>query len=151
MPTIALPLDPRRRAMLEVEVGVPAARARALLQAGLPVPSPQLLAALIDPGASRTCIDHGVRRALNLRAFAAAAISTPSSSPAGTGSFHLYKVNLVVLHPSGNPQWYLAKNAFTVAAIHVAHMGTDVVLGRDLLALCRFVYDGRAGTFSLEY
>jgi hypothetical protein len=151
MPTIDLPLDNRGRAMLPVELTVPAARVRALHQAGLPVPPPLRVSALLDTGASRTCIDPQVRRTLGLVAYSSAAISTPSSRGAAAAQQPLYKVNLTALHPSGNPQLNLARNAFTVAGLPLAHLGTDMVIGRDLLAVCRFEYHGRGGRFSLEY
>jgi hypothetical protein len=106
---------------------------------------------LLDTGASRTCIDEGVRRALRLRAFSTQVISAPTSGAAARARRYLYKVNLLLLHPSGNPQQHLSRSAFVVAAIPLARLGTDMVLGRDLLARCRFLYDGPAGTFQLDY
>src|SRR5947209_17199547 len=100
MPTIDLPLDNRGRAILPVELTVPPARARALHQAGLPLPPPLPGSALTDTGASRTCIDPRVRRALSLMAYSSAAILTPSSRGAAAAQQPLYKVNLTVLHPS---------------------------------------------------
>lgn len=151
MPTITGQLDSRGRAIVPIEVAVPAARARAFRHAGQPPPQPLRLDALIDTGASRTCIDPQVSRALHLTAFSAARLSTPSFGGPAVAGFPLYKVNLTVLHPSGNTQLHLARSAFPVAGIHLAHVGTEVVIGRDLLARCRFVYDGLARTFELEY
>jgi hypothetical protein len=151
MPTIVLPLDSRRRPMVEIAVAVPAARARAIRQSGQAVPQPLHLSALLDTGASRTCIDHQVRQSLNLRRFSTLTISTPTAGAPAAATRFLYRVNLVVLHPSGNPQLHLARNAFTVVALPLTHMGTDVLIGRDLLALCRFLYDGQAATFRLDY
>jgi hypothetical protein len=151
MPTIDLPLDLRRRPVVEVEVGVTAAHGRALTRSGQPVPQPLRLTALIDTGASRTCIDHRVRGLLRLRGFSTLVISTPTSGPAGQARRRLDKADLLILHPSGNPQQHLARNAFTVVAVPLGQLGVDVLIDRDLLARCRFVYDGQAGTLRLEY
>ena len=147
MPTIALPLD-GGRPIVAVQVGVPAALARALRQAGRTVPVPLRLSAMLDTGASRTCINHRVRRRLALRPFSWLNLSTPSSGSSARATRMLYKVNLAVLHPAGQ---HLTRNAFTVAAVPLKHLGVEVLLGRDLLALCRFLYDGKGGKFKLRY
>ncbi|HJT78298.1 MAG TPA: hypothetical protein VJ739_13935 [Gemmataceae bacterium] len=151
MPRIDLPLDPRRRPVVEVQVAVPAALARALTQSGQAVPQPLRLSGLIDTGASRTCIDHHVRGLLRLRGFSTLVVSAPTAGTAAQARRHLYKANLHILHPSGDPQQHLARNAFTVVAVPLRHLGVDVLIGRDLLAGCRFLYDGQAGTLRLEY
>jgi hypothetical protein len=150
MPIVAGPLDQHRRAVVDALLAVPAPRARALQHAGQPVPGPFVVLAVIDPGASISCVDPQVCQALSLAPFGTMTIITPSSGP-NPPATRLYKVDLTILHPTGNPVLYLAQPLFIIAQANVAPLGADMLLGRDLLALCRFVYDGRAGTFALEY
>jgi hypothetical protein len=134
MPTIALPLD-GGRPIVEVQVGVPAALARALCQAGRTVPVPLRLPAMLDTGASRSCVNYRVRRRLALRPFSWLNLSTPSSGRSARAARMLYKVNLAILHPAGP---HLTRGAFTVAAVPLKHLGVEVLIGRDLLALLPF-------------
>ena len=149
MPTIALPLDQQGRPVVQVEVAVTAAYARALRQAGHPAPPVLVLQVLIDTGAGCTCIDPQARRKLHLRRFTTKPIYAPTSGAGAKVGRGRYKVNLLVRNPAGAAQQDLTRNAFTVAAIPLTHLGVAAVLGRDLLKRCRFVYDGQKGTFEL--
>ena len=46
---------------------------------------------------------------------------------------------------------HLAKRTLLVQELPISQLGYDVLIGRDLLASCRFVYDGRTGQFELSY
>ena len=150
MPFIPGQLDQARRAMVDVRVAVPAARALSLQSAGLQVPGPLNLRAEIDTGAGTSCVDLNVCQALNLTPFGTATFLTPSTG-ANPLVARLYKVHLTVLHLTGNPVQHLVLPLLTVAQANLAPLGNEVLIGRDLLALCRFLYDGQAGTFRLDY
>lgn len=149
MPTIQRSLQ-QRLAWVDVEVPPAVPRARALIRAGQAVPS-RTVPAMIDTGANWTCIDPSVRRALNLVPFNRLAIAVPGSPPQpGTQppACLLFKIDLTVLHPNGQ---HLSVHGLGAVELDIAHTGALVLLGGDVLARCRFLYDGQAGAFSLDY
>jgi len=62
-----------------------------------------------------------------------------------------YDIDLTILHPSGNPADHLADRDLEVADVALGVFRIDVLLGRDVLALCNFNCLGRTGTFSVAY
>jgi hypothetical protein len=95
-------------------------------------------------------VDLHVCQALNLTPFGTASFRTPSTGVNPLAA-RLYKVHLTVLHLTGNPVQHLVLPLLTVAQAHLAPLGNEVLIGRDVLAQCRFLYDGPAGTFRLDY
>lgn len=96
-----------------------------------------------------TCIDLGILQTQNLTPFNKILIQSPSAP--GPVFSYLYKVDLTVIHPSGNSQMNLVIPALTVGAPAISHLGTDALVGCDVLSRCRFIYDGSGGQFSLIY
>lgn len=132
-------------------LGVSEPYRHALTLAGTPVPAPVPVRAMIDTGASCTCVDPTIIAPLNLTA-------RNADVPVNTGSSgdtpHLadeYDTSLII--PPVSPQ----DVAFRRAAIPVVEMpltesvGVDALIGRDILGDCLLVYDGRNGLFSLAY
>jgi hypothetical protein len=150
MPTIPGQLDQHGRALVNVRLQVPAPRALSLQAAGLQVPGPLTSPGLIDTGAGISCIAPLVRQALNLTPFGLRTIVTPSSGP-NPPPARLYKVDLTSLHLTGNPVFHLTLAQVSTAQEDLAPLGIQVLIGRDVLSLCRFVYDGQGGTFELHY
>ena len=136
--------------LVPIEVGVSRQRRRALMGTGQVVPQPAALTALLDTGAERTCVRPGalVRTGVVLQSFGLANL------PAGGGwtPTLLYEVGLVIPHPSG-----VAARALTVPDLVVEELtlplpgGVDAVIGRDVLARCRLLYDGPSLQFRLRY
>ena len=154
MPVLTGPLAQhpslQRQALVNVEVAVPPQRAKYRLLGGFPGSIKMTVPGLIDTGAGITCIDPRVRRTLNLTPFNRIPALTPSSGPNPPPSY-LYKVDLTIVHPGGHPPLNLVRNLLTVVEVNMSHLGTDVLVGCDVLAGCLFVYDGQAGHFSLAY
>lgn len=102
--------------------------------------------ALIDTGASCTCIDPHVLKALSLTPTGVIPVHTPS-----TGSTpHLasqYDIDLVLL----NPRLNLTIGAIPVTEANLRVQGIDALIGRDVLANCLLVYDGQSGIFNLAF
>ncbi len=61
-----------------------------------------------------------------------------------------YDASLRVVHPANNAALDLVVPSRAVLDLPPAGLGYDCLIGRDVLALCRFVYDGRQGNFTLE-
>jgi hypothetical protein len=128
--------------VLDVFVGVSIYRQAALRRADFNVPQPVLARALLDSGASCSAVDPAIIRQLAVPPTGRTSILTPS-----TGAFahecDQYDIAIAVLSPHNV--------RFTVPAVEVAltSTGVDVLLGRDVLDQCLFVYNGPTGAFSL--
>jgi hypothetical protein len=85
--------------LVDILVGVSQARQEALLRAGQPVPQVVQIRALIDTGASATCIDPAELQKLGLSPTGVIAVHTPST---GNQAHNLnqYDVSLILLHPN---------------------------------------------------
>jgi hypothetical protein len=136
-------------AQVDVVLGVPAARVRALHRAGRQSPSPVTTTALIDTGSHFTYIDPSVRRALNLVPYTTASALTPAS-PA-TVACYQFKVDLTIKYPGAAGQLFLLRHLLPVAELAISHLGADVLIGCEFLADCVFVYRGPQGQFTLAY
>lgn len=112
---------------------------------GAQVPGGIQLRALIDTGAKRTCVDTAAVRALGLVPVMKAAIRTASTGR----SAMLRDVFDVAVASAGPPNLMLA-SAVGALSIDLAWSPYQCLLGRDVLANCRFVYVGPAGRFDLE-
>jgi len=118
---------------------------RAVLQSGTG-------SALIDSGADVSMIEQGlltpyVREGMPLVAFVH--VNAP-----GLGALNLrpqYLVGLRIEHPSGNQKNDLVIPAIDLVEHDFGGSGYQVLIGRDILARCRFLYDGPANTFTLTY
>ena len=102
--------------------------------------------ALIDTGAKQSCVDLASVGALGL-----APVTTVGVRTASTGrsplSRNVYNLSLAI---GGTPPmpWM---SGLRVIAIDLSWSPERFLLGRDVLARCRFEYDGPADRFTLEF
>jgi hypothetical protein len=136
-------------AVVDVVVGWGAAQAHKLLSTGQPIPSPLQASALIDTGAEMTCIDSSLARQLSfpLGGF------LPANVPAHGGLTFgvICPASLIVVHPSGKAKKNFARHNIAVMELQLAALQYQVLLGRDVLKRCRFLYDGIQQIFGLKY
>jgi hypothetical protein len=131
MPVLTTALTPEGP-VLTLAIGVSKPRADALLAAGLSVPPSVQIRALIDTGASSTCVPSG-------------AISITTLSTGSTPvTCNQYDVGVFVVHPVIT----LGLDTMPIIECQALGGGIQALLGRDFLALCLFVYDGQAQRFS---
>lgn len=146
MPHLTLGLNPLGGPLVDIQVGVTAFRAAVLAALGQAIPAPVTIRALVDTGASGTCLDTRVIQQLNLSPTGFVHVLTPST---GTipHSTNTCDVNLTLLHPS------LSTTFGPVPAIECNFQGQgfQALIGRDTLAHCLFVYDGKSGLFMLAF
>lgn len=132
--------------IVDLLVGVSAPRRIALEAAGLTSPPFEKARALIDTGASSTCVDPSVLQRLGVTATGAILIHTPSTS----GKPHMceqFDVSLRIEHPHTS----LLVAAVPVLALDLASQGITALIGRDVLGTCLFIYDGVAASFTLAF
>jgi predicted aspartyl protease len=146
MPLLTVPIGPYGP-IIEVIVGVSAPRAAALQTANLPVPSFEVIKALIDTGASGTVIDISIIKKLSLIPTGAVKIHTPS-----TGSVphdcSQYDIALGLVVPP-----IIHKVSLTIPVIEADFSGQTIqaIIGRDVISTFAFWYNGPEKAISLAF
>ena len=136
--------------ILNAFVGVSEQRRQALQDAGLPVPPPVNVRALVDTGASCTCVDPSVLIALSLTPTGSVLIHTPSS---GATPVIMEQYDASLLIPGADPTHFplILRTIPVVSAELLATQGFEVLIGRDILQGCVLVYNGTMGFFTLAF
>jgi hypothetical protein len=124
-------------AVIDLLVGVSQHREQALIAANQPVPSPVPIRALIDPGASVTCIEDTALKPLGLAPTGAVSLTTPSTG-ATPAVCNQYDVSLLLSHPVITYRF----GAVPVIECKALSPNFKALFGRDPLKICLFVYDG---------
>lgn len=131
-----------RGPVLNVEISVPSSLAGVWEKQSLAIPAPQAGTALLDTGASRTCVDRDVIQRLNIPSIGIERVYTPQ------GSEEQYKYPVRVSFP-GTP---LPSVDFGSAyGATLKEQGIIALIGRDLLAHFVFTYNGPGGFITLAY
>jgi predicted aspartyl protease len=144
-----LQLDPANGPVLTVVIGVSVARADALVAAGESIPTGIRARALIDTGASCTCVDPSILGSLRLTPTGTVSVHTPSTG----GAAHLaeqYDVSLII-PGAGTHHVPLVISAVPVMAANLSLQGVDALIGRDVLRECILIYNGSSGTFTIAF
>jgi hypothetical protein len=132
--------------LIDVAVGVSSARREILLKTGQTVPAAVTIRALIDTGATSSCIDHSCLEPLLIPPTGTTSAHTPSTA-GKPHRFEQYDVSLTVRHPDSN---LFLPNVAVIAA-HLPTQGIQALIGRDVLRQCLFVYNGSEETFTLAF
>ncbi|HEX6747062.1 MAG TPA: aspartyl protease family protein [Longimicrobium sp.] len=149
MAQFTLQLDPANGPVLTAVVGVSIARGDALMAAGQPIPEGISIRALIDTGASCTCVDPAVLDRLNLAPTGFVSVHTPSTGGAPHQA-EQYDVSLII--PGAGPHHVpLAIPAVPVMATELSLQGIDALIGRDVLRECVLIYNGSVGMFTIAF
>jgi predicted aspartyl protease len=137
-PAIALT---QRGPIIQVTIGVEQNIAQQLLSQGMPLPQPVPGLALIDTGATSTCIDEDVAKQLNLPVVDVVTIA--SASHAETNQ-NVYPALIEVVGIA------IKFNALRAIGVPLTAQGLQVLIGRDLLQHCTLFYNGVTGSFTLS-
>ena len=116
--------------------------------AGLDVPPPVLARALIDTGASCTCVDATVIKKLGLVPSGTASIYTPSTG----GNVHTcnqFDVAVGIVMDSN--QVHVPSLIIPVIESDLDAQGFQALLGRDVLNQGIFIYDGHRQFLTLAF
>lgn len=147
--TTRLVLNAQRTGLLvDVYVGLSAARRAALYKQGLPCPPPVQTTLIIDTGADSTMIDEGLVRTLQLTPTSQARVLTTQSRGVPEPC-DVYDVELEVINRTGNPSWRIQPLQVLARPLHNLSIGG--MLGRDVLCLGVLIFDGPRNQFSLDY
>lgn len=136
--------------MLNAMVIVSTPRQAALIAAKQTVPSPVKIRALVDTGASGTCIDPSVMAQLGLTPTNVIQMFTPSTgaTPVPTNQFD---VGLIIPGSSAKHAPLAFPTIPVVESNLFAGQGFHALIGRDILRHCILNYNGDFGYFSLGY
>ena len=134
--------------ILSALVTVSEARAGALITVGQPIPKAVTIRALVDTGASCTCVDPTVLAALNLTPTGSVSVNTPSTGSI-PHSANQYDVGFAIPDDGGTPLFL--QTIPVVESELLASQGFHVLLGSDILEHCLLVYNGKDAFFSLAF
>jgi predicted aspartyl protease len=126
---------------VQVTIGLAQSIASQLLQQGQSLPKPISGVALIDTGASSTCIDEAAAQQLSLPVVNV--VNVASASHASTPQ-NVYPIQIEVV---GLPISIEAPNAIGAA---LAPQGLLALIGRDVLQHCTLFYNGITGEITLS-
>jgi aspartyl protease len=148
VPHFTLPVGPNGP-VVRAYIAVSKPRGKALKAAGLPIPAAVPIDALLDTGASCTCVDRSVLEQLSLTPTGSVSVATPSTETTPELKDQ-YDVALII--PDGGAPLIL-ETIPVVASSLFALQGFHALIGRDILNECVFVYAGRGGVqvFTLAY
>lgn len=126
---------------IQVTIGLAQSIASQLLQQGQSLPKPISGIALIDTGASSTCIDDEAARQLSLPVVNV--VNVASASHASTPQ-NVYPIQIEVV---GLPISIEAPSAIGAA---LSPQGLIALIGRDVLTHCTLFYNGITGEITLS-
>ncbi len=156
MPILAIPFTPGGGVRVQVQITLGRPEVLRRRQAGLAIPQPLSIVALLDTGAERTCVDPSVVTRLRLPPSQPGFILAPGAtggSPVFGGSSltFSYEAGLVILHPIIKPPSNLIVHELEVDELPLLAFGIEAVIGRDVIASCVLVYDGPSASATLAY
>ncbi len=131
----------QRGPCLQASVGLLQLMAQALLQQGDQVPAPRSGIALIDTGASDTCIDEQAARGLGLPVVDQVTMASASHSSTAR---NVYPITIEI---TGLP---FPLNAPRAIGAELAPQGLILLIGRDALQFCTLFYNGLTGEITLS-
>ena len=139
-------IDPRqllakRGPVVQVAIRVPPEIAQRLTAAEQPVPTPIVGFALIDSGASSSCIDNVAAQTLGLPVVNVILMASATHASVET---NVYPISFDIL--GGSP---MSVNCPRAAGAALANQNLVLLIGRDLLAMCHFTYNGASGEFTI--
>jgi hypothetical protein len=109
------------------------------------VPDLVPIRALVDTGASCTCVDEEILKQLGLSATNYIPVLTPST---GTTPHQAPQYDAMLAIPGMPP---LVFGALPITAADFRLQTIQALIGRDVLSRCLFQYNGSSGFFTIAY
>jgi hypothetical protein len=149
VPHFTLQIQPQGP-LLTALVGVSQPRGTALTTAGQAIPAGIPIRALVDTGASCTCIDPSVMKQLGRQPTGVAQMHTPSS---GSGGHNAEQFDVSLMIPGVTPQQepLVFPTVSVIASDLLSAQGFHALIGRDILSSCILNYNGTMGFFTLAF
>jgi hypothetical protein len=148
MPRLEAPVG-RDGAIIDVRLWTGPEQLGTSVSGGRPTPPPLSVAGLVDTGARWTAIPRPLAQGTGLKT---AGIMLLRSSAFGDEEREapVYQVRMTFgsLDAPDPPKW---RTILAVGVTTIVSPGAIVLIGRDLLATCRFTYDGRKDRLMMSY
>lgn len=148
MPNFTLHVD-ANGPVLNVLITVSEARAAALQAKGAAIPQGVHAKGLVDTGASNSCIDSSVIRALGVPQTGETTVLTPSTKD-GPVPASLYDVGLQIYSDTTQPPLHV-RNLPVMESHLFEYQGIHALIGRDVLAKCILHFNGTVGIYTLAF
>ena len=147
MPRLEVPIG-RDGPIIDVRLWFSAEDSKSLIEAGRPLPSPFSVPALVDTGAEVTAIGHSIVEWMGIPSVGfMKASSSVLGDEARLVPIYPIRITFGAIGGSEPPKW----RTITAVGVSIVSPGASVLVGRDLLATCRFTYDGRKRRFMMSY
>jgi hypothetical protein len=134
--------------IIDVRIWVGTAQSESLEAGGRAIPPPFSVTGLVDTGAQVTAIRGAIVAWMGIPS---AGFMEASSSVLGgearTVPVYPLRMTFGSLGDPDAPKW----RAINAVGVDVVSPGASVLIGRDLLATCRFTYDGRKRRLMMSY
>lgn len=149
MPYFTRQAAPNGSLIVIAMIGVSQARRAALIADGQPVPNAIQIQAMIDTGASCTCIDPSVLNQLSLTPTGSTTVNTPTTgqTPAVADQ---YDVSVTIYATDEQPPLVHHTMPVLKSELLIAQ-GFHALIGMDVLKGCLLTVDGMNHLFSLAY
>lgn len=149
MPHFSLQISPKG-AVISAFIGISIPRRDVLKAAGQTIPDLVQVQAMIDTGASATCLDPVVLKTLNLTPTGSTTIETPSTQGKPV-VVDQYDVSFFV-PPADLKQIPLIMDTLPVVCVQLLDsFGYHALIGRDILEKCILIYNGSTKLFTVSY
>jgi hypothetical protein len=134
--------------IVDLRLWIALAEAESLRAGGVAVPSSFSVTGLVDTGAKQTAIQRSIATWMGIPTISLLRL-TSSVLGAEEREAPAYQVRMTFgpLEAPDPPKW----RTLLVAGVDVVSPGASVLIGRDLLATCRFTYDGRKQRLMISY
>jgi predicted aspartyl protease len=135
--------------LVRVSIGWSSTAARNLRLARRAVPIRLEAKALIDTGAEVTCLDPKLIEDLGLPYEGPVLANVPAMDGVSFASH--YDASLSILHPSGRQRDHFVITDIPVLELSLHVLDYQMIIGRDVLKECMFLYNGVGRRFCLKY
>ena len=134
--------------ILTAVLEVTPARSEALTAAGTAIPAGQRMTALVDTGASCTCVDPAIIQALGLTPTGSTQMLTPSTG-AQPHTTDQYDASIKIYSTMEQPPLEIPILPIVASVLRI--QGIDALIGRDVLKHCLLSYNGQSKFFTLAF
>lgn len=127
--------------VINIEISVPQSLAEELTRANIPIPRPIVGLALIDTGASSSCVDNSTITSLGIKSIGV----VDTMTPAGPKQQYRYPAHFFF------PAAKINVDFGSITGADLKDQPIMALIGRDILSNFIFVYNGTLGMYTIGY
>ena len=127
--------------VISIEISVPQSLAEEFTRANLPIPRPIVGLALIDTGASSSCVDNSTIESLGIKSIGV----VDTMTPAGPKQQYRYPAHFFF------PAARINVDFGSITGADLKDQPIMALIGRDILSNFIFVYNGTLGMYTIGY